>query len=371
MKVIIAYASAGAGHFKAAEAVYNYAQENFRDCEIIFVDTLDKSSSLLRYAYRYGYSLLVRKLSFFWAILFRVTDFKPLRHLSARVAKISNHINCREFIRFLINENPEWIISTHFLPSQIASDLKQSRRIRSNLVTIITDFGVHSFWITNATDLYIAASGYTKEQLVCAGIKEERIKEFGIPVHSKFLQPYDRQELCRKFNLRENKFTVLLMTGSFGLGPLEEIAQELSKGAQVLVVCATNKRLYGRLTKKPHPNIFTFGFVDNAQELMAVSDIIVTKPGGLTISEILSMNLVPLFISAIPGQEQANIMALKSYGLGLNPKGTDAVKEIILDLKTHPDKLRLLKDQINKIRKPFSARDIFNVICTNSGRTCG
>lgn len=371
MKIIIAYASAGAGHFRSAEALYNYLQENCRDLEVILVDVLDSSSHLLSYAYRNGYSFLVRNLSFLWAFLFWLTDFLPLKQLSAKTAQISNSINCRAFMSLLLNKNPDWVISTHFLPSQIASDLKQSKKINSKLMTIITDFGVHSFWLTGAADLYVVASGYTLDVLVNAGIEENKIKEFGIPVHPKFLQRYERLGLCQKFNIRENKFTVLLMTGSFGLGPLEQIVRAINNEVQVLVVCAKNKKLHRRLAKKNYPNVFVFGFIDNPQELMAVSDVIVTKPGGLTISELFCMNLVPVFISAIPGQEESNILALQRYGLGLSPKGITAIKEAILDLKSHPEKLMHLKEEINKIKKPFSVNEISNVICANSGGACG
>ena len=109
---------------------------------------------------------------------------------------------------------------------------------------------------------------------------------------------------------------MLVVTGSFGIGPIEEIVQLLCNDYEVLAVCARNKRLFGRLKARAYPHTHVFGFVENIDELMTVSDVIITKPGGLTISESLCMDLIPLFIAAIPGQESMNVEVLQNAGIG-------------------------------------------------------
>ncbi len=371
MKIIVAYASAGAGHFKAAEAIYDYIKEHCPEINVQIVDVLKKANALFRFSYAFGYPFLVTRLKFLWWLAFWLTDFKPLRLFSRPIASVINQLNTKAFARLLIQENPDAIISTHFLPSQVSSSLKKAKKIKSRLVTIITDFSIHPFWISPATDIYVVASGFTREQLVNEGVREERIKEFGIPAHSKFLMQYDRGELCKKIDIDENKFTILIMTGSFGLGPLEEIVDALYKDVQILIVCAANKKLYARLKNRNLANVRVFGFIDNAQELMAVSDIIITKPGGMTISEIISMELAPVFISAIPGQEAGNIEALKIYGIGLCARSTEGIKNIVLDFKEHQDKLKSIKENIRKVKKPDCLREICNAVCQSSaGPAC-
>jgi len=105
--------------------------------------------------------------------------------------------------------------------------LKLRNKIQSKLVTVITDFGVHPFWISNGTDLYVAASGLTKDKLLSMGIAEGKIQATGIPFNPSFTKTQNRVELAEKFGIDKNKFTVLLMTGSFGSGPLEEIAESI------------------------------------------------------------------------------------------------------------------------------------------------
>ncbi len=370
MKIFIAYTSAGSGHFKAAHAVYNYLKQKNSNLELRLVDVLDNSCLLFKSIYSSGYAFLVTYLPWAWALGFYITSIKPLRPVIKQIAFLINRLNTLKFARFLIREDPDFIISTHFLPSDIAAYLKRRQRINSKIVTVITDFGVHPFWLSDGTDIYIVASNFTKQQLMREGIKENKIKVLGIPIGQEFLEGLERHTLLRKFNL-EDKFTVLVVTGSFGIGPIEKIVDLLYKDVRVLAVCARNKALFNRLKRKNYPNVLVFGFIDNIEELMAISDIIIAKPGGLTISEILAMELPPIFISAIPGQEIANIEILERYEVGLGIKDVAGIKETVLTYKDRPDKLNQLKENMRRFKKPDVLRQIYNVVCQGGARDTG
>ncbi len=363
MKVIIVYASAGAGHKTAAEAIYNYLKEYRRDIQAELVDILDKSDNFFKASYRWGYFVLINYAPALWALSFWITYCRFLRPLTRALASFLNSLNTYEFAKFLADENPDCIISTHFLSSEISARLKKKQKISSKVITAITDFGVHPFWLAAGTDLYIAASDFTKEILIKEGIEDKAIKVLGIPVNTKFLQVFDKPKLQDRFNLDRNKFTILVAIGSFGLGPIEQITDTLQEEAQVLVVCAKNKKLFEALKRKNYPSLRVFGFIDNIQELMAVSDVIITKPGGLSIAESLVMGLLPVFIVPIPGQETENIKVLAKYGLGLQAKDVSQIKEHIIYLRGHPDKLKDIKVAIEKVKKPSAVKDICDAIC--------
>ncbi|MFA5287690.1 MAG: glycosyltransferase [Candidatus Omnitrophota bacterium] len=362
MRVLIVYASSGAGHRRAAEAIYDYLKDNHTDLGVKIIDVLDKTNALFRFDYTFGYSFLVKYAVALWRFAFWLTEFKLFRFLSSPIATFVNNINSISFIRYLIRKNPDVIISTHFLSADIAALLKRNKKIKSKLITVITDFGVHPYWIAEGTDLYVVASDFTRERLLKEGVSPERIKVFGLPFHPKFLKQFDRITLARKIGINPDKFTVLLMTGSEGIGPLEKIAEFLSSDLQVLVVCASNERLHRRLLKKNIPNVKVFGFIENAEELMAVSDCIVTKAGGSTIAEVINMDLAPIFISMIPGQESANVEALRRLGVGLVPKNICQLKEMVMELKNNPDKLNLMKERLEEIKKPLACQEIAGVI---------
>ncbi len=314
MKTIIFYASAGAGHRKAAEALFNYYTKQSQDVQLI--DVLDKTNWLFKHVYIQGYLFMITRAIWIWKFLFWITALKITRKLLRPLIIFFNLINSRELVEFLISEQPDVIISTHFLPPEIAGYLKNKDKIKSKLITVITDFGVHPFWITKETDIYITASDFTKNQLIQAGINTDKIKALGIPIDEKFIKNFNKELLLKELGLLADKFTVLITTGSFGIGPVEEIVNLLYKEVQIAVVCAKNKKLYSGLISKNYPNVRVYGFIDNIEELMAVSGIVIAKPGGLTISEILAMELTPVFISPIPGQETNNMAVLKNYGIG-------------------------------------------------------
>jgi processive 1,2-diacylglycerol beta-glucosyltransferase len=367
MKVIIAYASAGAGHFKAAQAIRNCFKEKHPQVDVKLVDILEKSTPLFKYTYVWFYTFMVRHAFFLWGWLFAISERGPLSLIIRKLSAISHSINTHSFAEFLVQEAPDAVISTHFAPPEIAAHLKKQGKIRAKLITVITDFGVHPFWLSKGTDLYIGASEFTKSELLRQGVEEGKIKVCGIPVDAKFLQKHDRDSLCKKIGIDKDIFTVLIMTGSFGIGPIEEIVEALYREVQLLVVCASNKKLFDRLSARNLPGVDVFGFVDNADELMAVSDVIVTKPGGLSTSEILVMELAPIFVSAIPGQERGNVEAMASCGIGLELKNTPAIKREVLDYRDNPDKLLVINERIRKVRKPFAAEEICNAVCESGG----
>jgi processive 1,2-diacylglycerol beta-glucosyltransferase len=370
MKIIIAYASAGAGHFKAAQAIYNYLRLD-KDLCVTLIDVLDESIPSFRDFYRSGYDFIVKYFPSFWALCFFVTHTQVLRPIAHRLRLAVNRINTKKFLRFLVEANPDYILSTHILSSEIAAYLKKKNRIQSKLFTVITDFGVHSFWVAEGTDKYFVACDFTKAELIKEGVSPENIYITGIPVDYKFLRCFSRKAICAKLGLSENRFTALVMTGSFGIGPLEEIVDLLHQDIQMLVVCAKNKRLYSRLKDKNYPSVRVFAFVDNIEELMAVSDVIITKGGGLTISELLVQEITPVFICPIPGQEKKNIRVLASYGIGQEAKTAWQIKRIILDYKEHPEGLAKIKQKIRQIKKPFAVKELYNAIRQGSSGPAG
>ena len=169
MRVLITYVSAGAGHRRVGEAVFDYLRSNRKDLTLELVDILPFCNPILRFCYNSGYPFLVHYASWLWGLFFWMTGFKPTRWFSRKSSLIANYFSCRKFADYLIKEKFDFIISTHFLNSELAADLKLKNKIQAKLITVITDFGVHPFWISNGTDLYIVASGLTKAKLLRMG----------------------------------------------------------------------------------------------------------------------------------------------------------------------------------------------------------
>ncbi|MCX7927317.1 MAG: hypothetical protein N2606_04195 [Candidatus Omnitrophica bacterium] len=380
MKISIVYTSTGAGHAKTAEALYYYIRRHGRRCEVQLLDVLEQSDLIFRKFYSFGYSFMVKHAQWLWKILYYITAQRHLQPPLSKVRSIHNAVRLRGFIKYLLEEQPDVVVATHFLPAAITSYLKEEYKISSKLISIVTDFGVHPFWVYDYTDYYCVATEKTKNQLEQLGVRKNKILVTGIPIDDKFTQKLNKEKMRLKIGIEPNKFTVLLMTGSFGIGPLEQITDALHTNVQLIVVCAQNKHLFKRLKAKNYTSAKIFGYVNNIAELMAASDCIVTKPGGLTIAELLAMELPPIFISAIPGQEMENIRVLAEYGIVSLPSRrsiwseatkigikkakvvAQAVRQKVLTYLRQPEKLEVIRQKIRQLKRPKACEEIYHVI---------
>ena len=164
MKILVIHVSAGAGHTKAAEAIYNGIKQS-TSFEAVFADALDYTYPFYKTAYRNSYTFLVSKWPWLWGFFFNLTDVSFLRGFVRLSRRILNFFNAKSLMRFLIQEKFDYIISTHFFPIEVAAFLKRKGLIQSKIVSVITDFDVHSIWLAQGVDWYTVAWGYNKGRI--------------------------------------------------------------------------------------------------------------------------------------------------------------------------------------------------------------
>jgi processive 1,2-diacylglycerol beta-glucosyltransferase len=185
-------------------------------------------------------------------------------------------------------------------------------------VSVVTDFEAHALWMDTCVDLYCVAAEATKARLVARGAVPEDVVVTGIPISAKFSAKLNGKAVRKSLGLRDDLPVLLVPSGGFGMGPVGEILVQLDKVEQpfqTVVVTGRNEELRRELAAqdRKHPTQ-VLGFATNMHELMAVADLLITKPGGLTSSEALAMGK-PLFIlNPIPGQEAANSDFLLEHG---------------------------------------------------------
>lgn len=341
MKVFILYASAGAGHKKAAQAVYNYLKSSRPDLELSFIDILDYSNPVFKFLASSGYIFLITNFPWVWYFLYRSSC--SLYKSGLRI--FFEYVSCFRLLSLIRKENPDIIISTHFLSSTVVTVGKKQGWIESKLITIITDYCLHPFWIADGVDSYIVSSIDVKKELLKYGVEEGKIKIYGIPVDAKFYSTLSRETVAKKLGVGYSSFTVLIMTGAIGIGPIEEVVKALVGSTQMLVVCGNNRKLYTRLLKQNLRQVKVCPLVNNVDELMSVSDIVLTKAGGLTITESLIKNLPMVFFASIPGLETTNADVICKYGAAFKAKSAQRIKNLILLLKRNPS---LYQEMLNK-----------------------
>ena len=311
MRVLIATVTAGAGHLQAAAALEEAWRAAQPADDVKKVDLLDFVPKLQKKVYAEGYVKVIEHAPELYAMVFKKTDNPALvRKLTNFRRRFARHTN-RAFVRFVKEFQPEVVLCTHYLPVEVMGHLKAKAAGQSPLtVCIVTDFEAHALWMDQGVDLYCVAAEETKASLVARGASAEQVAMTGIPIAARFSQALELRSIRRRYGLRDDLPTLLVLGGGFGMGPVAEILAALDKVSsefQTLVVAGRNAELRRELAgqDRAHPT-HVLGFVTNMHELMAVSELIVTKPGGLTTSEALALGK-PLFIlNPIPGQETAN-----------------------------------------------------------------
>lgn len=353
MKIFIIYASAGFGHKIVAQSLNEAAIPLYGNNNVKFLDILDFTPYFFKFLYSKGYIFLISRLKWFWAFLFFISNTNFLKPINNYFRHFINSLFCLRFLNFIKKEQPDVIISTHFLVNELVALLKQRKQINTKFISIVTDFGVHNFWIEKNVDTYIAACQETKHILISKGISKEKIKVLGIPIRKQFQKQMDDTIIRNKLGLRKREFTVLILTGGIGIGPIYQIVRYLEDRVNVIVICGNNRKLYNRLNLLNYKNLVVLGWIDYIEEAMKISDIIITKPGGSTISECLFMGLVMIFFSIIPGQEHQNAQIINNSRSGFILKKPKEIRDRVLHFKDNPEEIDIIRNRI----KLFSHRD--------------
>ena len=272
--------------------------------------------------------------------------------------RIYNGVNSGALVDFVKKGGFDTVVTAHFLSTEVVGNMRVSGELPdTRLVTIVTDYDVHKIWLSKGVDLYLVACDFTRQRLLAMGVPADKVAVTGIPVDEKFTVPRDKTETRKKLGVNPDKFTVLLSTSSFGFGPIEELADMLTD-VSMLIITGNNKELYARLKAKANPLHQIYGFVDNMEELAAASDVMITKPGGLSITEALANNLPLIFFSAIPGQEAGNVEVLKANGIGMSDASLPEITAEIRSLAAFPDKLARARQSSHALARPRSVEAI-------------
>ncbi|HEU5124278.1 MAG TPA: glycosyltransferase [Verrucomicrobiae bacterium] len=311
MRILIATVTAGGGHLAAAAALEEAWKTERREDVVERIDLLKFFSPIHRKIHADGYVKLVERAPEIWGMVFKNTDSPEAARRLNRLKRLFPSSSRMRFVRFVKQFQPDAIVCTHYLPLEMLGQMRQRNRAFDPLiVSVVTDFEAHALWMESCVDLYCVAAEETRMRLVARGTPKEKIIATGIPISARFSAKIDAKAIRKKLGLRDDLPTLLVLSGGFGMGPVAEILSALdqvSQPFQTVVVTGRNEELRRELAAqdRTHPT-HVFGFTSNMHELMAVADLVITKPGGLTSSEALALGK-PLFIlNPIPGQEAAN-----------------------------------------------------------------
>lgn len=386
-RILILSASAGNGHVRAAEALARAfqmeAQNSGIPAEIRHIDALSKVSLPMRAVYSRAYIRMVNRAPSVLGWLYNHLDV-PYKDEKRRL--LVNRVNSLPLAKEIVTFNPDIIVCTHFLPADIASVLIKRHKIQSQLAVVVTDFDAHGMWLTRNVDRYYVALPETKEHLVSLGVPEAAVTVSGIPIDPVFVQKKNAKETTltkTDLGLSDAAPTILISAGGMGVGPVQELLESIkdwqenhaaeanktdnlapgeNREINIIALCGKNKELKEKLEEESkqwkHLNLHALGYVNNVQDYMALCDVVLGKPGGLTTCEALASGLAFIVFNPIPGQEERNSTHLLENGAAIRCNNLPTVGYKLQKLFSDPEKLAQLKLNAMAMSKPRAAQKI-------------
>lgn len=377
-KAMILYARYGGGHISAANSITEYLRNHYPDIEPIAIDYMAYLNKVLDKLATSAYEEVLKKAPGLWGSIYAQSDSGPLARLSADTNKLLAYR-----LRSLIEEHdPQYIISTHPFSSQMCAFLRQEGKLPGvRLATVMTDFASHDQWLigSDQIDYFFVAHGQLRQELIDRGVAPEKVFAVGIPTAEKFLLPYNEAEIRRTYGLDENKFTILFFAGGMlglcsdqTISIFEDMARYLDD-VQIVVVSGKNTFAFESFCEIVHryhreQDIRVLAFTDRVPDLMHVSDIVITKPGGLTISESICCGLPLILINPLPGQEEQNAKYLEERHMGRWIRKDDTPIGVIFQIIKTPHILADLKQNVEPFRGHCATRKICSQVFSDCER---
>jgi processive 1,2-diacylglycerol beta-glucosyltransferase len=360
-RLLILSVSAGAGHVRAAQAIEAAARAAEPPFEPTHLDLLGLVPADFRKLYGQQYIKLVEKLPQLWSYLYAKTDRPSRDSLLGGLKRAAEKLNTRKLSAEIERLAPDVILCTHFLPAELLSRQKARGKKLPPLWVQVTDFDVHALWVHPHVDRYFVASEEVAFRLADRGVPRERISITGIPVMPQFSAPLERALCARELGIAPDRFTVLMMAGGAGVGGLDELAARLLRlpdDLQLIALAGRNEALLKKLQElaRSHPGrLFPLGFTTTVERLMTASDLVVTKPGGLSVSECLAKARPMLLVSPIPGQEERNADYLLEAGAAIKAVDAATLEFKLARLIKDAPRLRAMSEAARRIARPDAA----------------
>ena len=362
--ILVVTASMGSGHNKAANAVAEAIKRKYPVNKINVIDFMSTETAYFNSLVKDIYLKMLDHTPSVYEFFYKFTSDSTK---GSTIQSVFAHAMKKDMRELIKKYEADMVICTH------ASYLKQTGEINIPLITVMTDFCVHQFWLYKNIDIYFTANDLLKKEMVNQGLLEERIFVTGIPVGYNFRVDYNRDDLLAKFKLEKDKPVALIMGGGLGLGGVKNALcqlERLKKDIQILVITGANVALWSEMNEYAQHSkhkIFVWGYSHNIQEFMSVATFLISKPGALTISEALTRELPMILHDPIPGPEVDNAKFVSDNGAAIWVKHQDTLDAVVREVLSDATILPKLRNNAKVLKKPYASDNIADVIANMLG----
>lgn len=365
MKILILSCSTGGGHNAAAKAVKE--QLEYEGHEAVMLDPFSLAGEKTAKRVGNAYIRVAGRLPRFFGFIYKLGGSISSSRRKSPVY-YANTLMVRRLKAYLDENHFDAVVMSHLFPAEMMTCMKRRHMRIPPTVLISTDYTCIPFFEETECDHYILPHEDLLSENTEKGLPSEKLHSFGIPVSRSFFAENDRQASKARLHLPPDKPVYLVMSGSMGFGKMHlfvfELTRKLSHDEQLIIICGNNKKTQRILkyTYYRNKNVHITGFTDHVSEYMDASDVIFTKPGGLTSTEALVKNIPVVYTAAIPGCETKNREFFVSRGLALASEHVHTQVSQGITLVENTDIRNAMINTQKRFAKPQAAADIVKLL---------
>lgn len=373
MNILLFYASYGSGHLSAATAIEQYIRENYPDAKTLKIDCVEYINKSINKISTSAYKSIILKTPVLWGQVYKLLKNDTILDIT----QFSNRFMAKKIFTLFEDFEPDLVISCHPLGGQITSFLKSHKKTNCKLATVMTDFASHKQWLIGKdyTDYFFVSNIEMKTSLISEGIYPNKIYVSGIPISPNFYKNYDKENIYKSLNIEKNKKNIIFFGGgSLGLSSssniqaiLTSLLQATDESHQIIIISGKNQKLYNDFQKTINntyhkSQIKLIDFTTELPELLPITSFVITKPGGLTITECISTNVPIILINPIPGQEKENAQYIADNKMGIWIKATKPTSEYFQEIFNDTKLIEEIKENQKKYSHINSTKNICNIL---------
>lgn len=373
MNILLFYASYGSGHLSAATAIEQYIKENYPDAKTLKIDCVEYINKSINKISTSAYKSIILKTPMLWGQVYKLLKNDTILDIT----QFSNRFMAKKIFTLFEDFEPDLVISCHPLGGQITSFLKSHKKTNCKLATVMTDFASHKQWLIGKdyTDYFFVSNIEMKTSLISEGIYPNKIYVSGIPISPNFYKNYDKENIYKSLNIEKNKKNIIFFGGgSLGLSSssniqaiLTSLLQATDESHQIIIISGKNQKLYNDFQKTINntyhkSQIKLIDFTTELPELLPITSFVITKPGGLTITECISTNVPIILINPIPGQEKENAQYIADNKMGIWIKATKPTSEYFQEIFNDTKLIEEIKENQKKYSHINSTKNICDIL---------
>ncbi len=373
MNILLFYASYGSGHLSAATAIEQYIREHYPDAKTLKIDCVEYINKSINKISTSAYKSIILKTPVLWGQVYKLLKNDTILDIT----QFSNRFMAKKIFTLFEDFEPDLVISCHPLGGQITSFLKSHKKTNCKLATVMTDFASHKQWLIGKdyTDYFFVSNIEMKTSLISEGIYPNKIYVSGIPISPNFYKNYDKENIYKSLNIEKNKKNIIFFGGgSLGLSSssniqaiLTSLLQATDESHQIIIISGKNQKLYNDFQKTINntyhkSQIKLIDFTTELPELLPITSFVITKPGGLTITECISTNVPIILINPIPGQEKENAQYIADNKMGIWIKTTKPTPEYFQEIFNDTKLIEEIKENQKKYSHINSTKNICDIL---------